>query len=225
MKKHIRFKTKYVSILLILCGCTNSTAPVTSPSIQRVNAPLSSNLKQNSNSLSSPSEQDNYRKPAKAQKVDASKTSEQSIHTISSFPKEKDPDLIKLAGSDIPSQWVYSKEKAVACRINQWSSYRLITNIKLELTNSTSQDPVNIVYTLVVKDSDGGIIRLHNYYKDMQANITEFEPPLKKGETKSIEAGTKYVPAFSVNLKECRVAKKNENFYTLNPEMKDHVSP
>jgi hypothetical protein len=197
MRNYIRFKIKYVPILLILCGCTNSTAPVTSPSLQQVNAPLANNLNPSVNDRSLP-------------------------------PKQDSPDSAnepKIAGSKVPGPPIISKDKAIICRVKEWASYPLGNDIKLEFTNLASQKPVNIVYTLMAKSSDKKIIRLYNYYIDRQSDITDFSPPLKKGESGIVDAGIKHVAASSVELQGCRVARENENFLTINPEMKGYKGP
>lgn len=142
--------------------------------------------------------------------------------TSSSTP---DPDSVRVAGSKTPDQWIYSRDKAVACRIKQWSSYPMETHIDLEFTNFAKQKPVNIVYTLIAKDSGGETIHLFNEYTDKQTNITDFNPPLNRGETKTVNFLKKYIASFSVELKECRIAQKNENFLTINPEMKGYQGP
>jgi hypothetical protein len=137
-----------------------------------------------------------------------------------------DPDEGKIGGSKTPSEWVYSKDKVVACRINKWSSYSLQTDIDFEFSNLKSEKPVNIVYTLVPKGRNGEIFRFFNEYTDKQSNITVFNPPLKKGQSKVDSYVRKFVGApVSLNLKGCQVARKGEDFWIINPEMRNYVRP
>jgi hypothetical protein len=130
-------------------------------------------------------------------------------------------EVPKVAGSELPDQWISSKDKAINCRIKKWTSYPSGTNIKIEFVNTASNKPVNIVYTLVIEDDEGGAIPIFNPYRSEQFTITDFKPLLKKGETRLIETEPKHVTAFSVKLKGCRIAMKQENYLTINPEMVD----
>ena len=138
---------------------------------------------------------------------------------------QESAEVPKIAGSELASQWVSSKDKAVNCRIKEWTSYPSGTNIKMEFANIASNKPVNIVYTLVVEDDKGGAIPIFNPYKSEQFNITDFKPLLGRGETKLIETEPKHVTAFSVKLKSCRTAIKHESYLTINPEMVDNGGP
>jgi hypothetical protein len=132
----------------------------------------------------------------------------------------------QVSGSKTPSKWLYSQDKVVACRIKQWASYSDTTYIDFEFTNLRSEEPLNIVYTVAPRAKNGKFIRLFNDYTDNQASLTDFRPPLKKGETKVDNYFRKFVwPSSSVELKGCRVAKKNETFWTINPEMQNYVGP
>jgi hypothetical protein len=137
-----------------------------------------------------------------------------------------DPDSSQVSGSKVPSKWFYSQDKTVACRIKQWSSYPSETYVDFEFTNLKSEKPVNIVYTVAPRTKSGEFIHFFNEFTNNQTSLTEFNPPLKKGETKIENYVRKFVlPSLSVELKGCRVAKKNENFWTVNPEMRNYVGP
>jgi hypothetical protein len=138
---------------------------------------------------------------------------------------QSNPDSSQLAGSKVPSKWLYSNNKSVACRIKKWSSYSLETKIDFEFYNLANKKPVNFVYTLSAKDDEGKLIRFVNVYTDKQTDITRFNPPLKKGKTKTYNFLRKYISPSSLELKECRVARPGEDFWTINPEMKDYEGP
>jgi hypothetical protein len=76
---------------------------------------------------------------------------------------------------------------------------------------------VNIVYTISAGDEHGEPISIFNSPKDERRNITEFQPPLKKNESRIDNLDLKYTLIHSVKLKNCRVALKGENDMTLNP--------
>jgi hypothetical protein len=151
--------------------------------------------------------------------------------TISDIALAKDiisqanQDSLKVAGSKISGKWIYGKNNSVACRIKKWSSSPLETNIDFEFSNLTNKKPVNIVYTLLAKDEKGDLVRFINVYTDKQTDITRFYPPLKKGKVKKLSFVVKYISPSALELKECRVAQPNENFLTINPEMKDYKGP
>jgi hypothetical protein len=198
MKKSIRFKSVYVPILLMICGCGNSKAPITLPSLQQIKSPLA-----------------NKSNPSGSESLQSSK---QNGH-------QKLAEVAKVAGSELPDQWVSSKDKTVNCRIKQWTSYPSGTNIKMEFMNISSNKPVNIVYTLFVGDDQGSAIPIFNPYRNEQFTITDFKPLLEKGQSSLVETEPKHVTAFSVKLKACRIATKSENYLTINPEMVDDGGP
>jgi hypothetical protein len=136
-----------------------------------------------------------------------------------------DPYSVQVAGSKSPSRWVYGKSKSVACRINKWSALPLETRMDFEFKNLTSKKPINVVYTIFAKDSNGNPARYINMYTDKQTDITRFNPLLKKGETRKFNFLMKHFSPSFLELKECRIAQKNEDFWTINPEMKDYVGP
>jgi hypothetical protein len=138
---------------------------------------------------------------------------------------ESTPEEPKLAGSDTPSKWVYSKNRSIACRIKQWRQGEYESYVDIEFLNVNSKKPVNMVYGLIATDKEGLVNRgLFNAYKDEQYNLTEFKPPLKKGQTKVSQIHKKYLKTWSkLDLTECRVSKSNESFLTLNPEMRNYV--
>jgi hypothetical protein len=141
---------------------------------------------------------------------------------ISSTPVKEER---RLSGSNTPSKWVYSKNKSVACRIKQWHQGEYESYVDIEFSNVNSRKPVNMVYGLIATDQEGQINRgLFNAYKDEQYNITEFKLPLKKGQKRISQVHKKYSKTWSkLELKECRASKSNENFWTLNPEMRNYV--
>lgn len=137
----------------------------------------------------------------------------------------------RIAGSKISGKWVYANNGLIACRIKEWyvtgaedlpESY-----IDVEVTNIKSKKPVNAVYELLAIDTKGQVLRtISNAYKDNQPNITDFKPPLKKGQTKVSHIYSKLLLVMSkIDLKNCRIARDRENAFTINPEMKDYVGP
>jgi hypothetical protein len=163
------------------------------------------------------------------QSISSSSTSANIISNNSQpkdLPNKPDPDSVKLAGSKKPGKLIFSKNKAISCRISKWSSYKLQgTSVDLEFTNLKNSKVFNVVYTLAAKDIDGGVVRLFNEYTDKQTNITSFDQPLRKGQKRTINFGRKYIPSYSVELKGCHAAEQNEDFWTINPEMKDYQGP
>jgi hypothetical protein len=132
----------------------------------------------------------------------------------------------QIGGSKTPSEWVYSKDRAVACRINKWASYSMETDVDFEFANLKSEKPVNIVYTVVPKLKSGRTASFFNFYTYNQSNLTEFDSPLKRGQVKVENYRIKNVlPSISMKLSRCRVAKKNESDLTVNPEMENYVGP
>jgi hypothetical protein len=137
-----------------------------------------------------------------------------------------DPDEGKIGGSKTPSEWVYSKDRAVACRINKWASYSMETDVDFEFANLKSEKPVDIVYTVVPKLKSGRTASFFNMYTYNQSNLTKFDSPLKRGQVKVENYRIKNVlPSVSMKLSRCRVAKKNESDLTVNPEMENYVGP
>jgi hypothetical protein len=194
-----------LSSMFLLCGCTTSTKSTVTSSPQDTS--LSSTKLVDSGTGGG---RDGSTRPARSASPSAT----------------SDPDAGQIGGSKTPSEWVYSKDKAVACRINKWSSYSLQTDIDFEFSNLKSEKPVNIVYTLVPKGKNGEIFRFFNEYTDKQSDITTFNPPLKKGQSKVNNYVRKFAGApVSLNLQGCRVAKKGEDFWTINPEMRNYVGP
>jgi hypothetical protein len=137
----------------------------------------------------------------------------------------------QIAGSKASGKWIYSSDGLIACRIKEW--YVLGTKelpesyINVEVNNVKSKKPVNAVYELLAIDNKGQALRtISNAYKDNQPNLTDFKPPLKKGQTKVSHIHSKLLFVMSkLDLKKCRVLGDNENHSTINPEMKDYVGP
>jgi hypothetical protein len=197
MKKSLKSKAIYILVLLTLCGCSNPSTPATLPLIQQVKAPSTSNPVIDNTQKSTPSN--------------------------SSFPSTPQSETAK---SDTTSEWVYSKNKVVACRINDWQSSSLETNANFEFSNLKSEKPVNIIYTLLLKDKKGKQLRFFNSYTDIQSDIIGFNPPLKKGQSRIHEYVRKYAGMpVSIEMKACRVARKGETFWTINPEMVNYKGP
>ncbi len=142
-------------------------------------------------------------------------------------PNKKD----RIAGSKVSGKWIYGNNGLIACRIKEW--YVVGTEelpesyIDVEITNIKSKKPVNAVYELLAIDKKGQVLRtISNVYKDNQPNITNFKPPLKKGETKVSHIHSKLLLVMSkLDLKKCRTSGEKEDFSTINPEMKDYVGP
>jgi hypothetical protein len=142
-------------------------------------------------------------------------------------PNKKD----RIAGSKISGKWIYGNNGLIACRIKEW--YVVGTEelpesyIDVEVTNIKSKKPVNAVYELLAIDKKGQVLRtISNVYKDNQPNITDFKPPLKKGETKVSHIHSKLLLVMSkLDLKKCRISGEKEDSSTINPEMKDYVGP
>jgi hypothetical protein len=149
----------------------------------------------------------------------------------SSSLKNKPNKKNRIAGSNISSKWIHSKNGAIACRIKEW--YVIGTEelpesyIDIEVINIKSKKPVNAVYELLAIDKKGQVLRtISNAYKDNQPNITDFKPPLKKGQTKVSHIHSKLLLVMSkLDLKNCRVSGDKEDASTINPEMKDYVGP
>lgn len=137
----------------------------------------------------------------------------------------------QIAGSKISGKWIYSSDGLITCRIKEWyviGTEELPTSyIDVEVTNIKSKKPVNAVYELLAIDTKGRAIRtISNAYKDNQPDLTDFKPPLKKGQTKINHIHSKLLLVMSkLDLKKCRVLRDNENYSTINPEMKDYVGP
>jgi hypothetical protein len=192
MEKSLKSKAIYILVLLTLCGCSNSSTPATLPSIKQVKAPSA-----------------NESNPITDQKSEP--------------PKQDKNGRLKLDGSEIPSQWIRSKDKAVSCRVKKWQAYKDTygsyqwTDVSLEFVNLASNKPVNIVYTIFAGDENGESIPIFDSPGKERRNITEFQPPLKKNESRIDKLDLKYTLINSVKLKNCRVALKGENDMTLNP--------
>lgn len=140
----------------------------------------------------------------------------------------------QVEGSNTPSKWIYSSDKAVGCRVKKWKqnyissdTYAVESYIDVEVTNINSKKPVNMVYELLVKTKEGAIDRgLFNAFKDKQATLTSFKPPIKKGGTKVAQIHIDFLSNWSqVDLVSCRVAKANETAKVLNPEMEGYKGP
>jgi hypothetical protein len=140
----------------------------------------------------------------------------------------------QLEGSKTPGKWIYSSDKTVGCRVKKWkqnyissNTYAVESYIDVEVTNINSKKPVNMVYELLVKTKEGAVDRgLFNAFKDKQANLTSFIPPIKKGGTKVAQVHIDFLSNWSkVDVVSCRVAKDNETAKTLNPEMEGYKGP
>jgi hypothetical protein len=224
MKKQIRFRTKYVLILLILCGCTNSTTPVTSPSLQQVKTPLANNP--------NPGGSDQSISP-KQESPDSEKTSQdKKVSNTSGESPETHPDTFR-SGSNIPSIWIYSKDGMVGCRINKWFGYGgTEQGVDFEFVNIKSKNPVNIVYRVNSIGVKGKVYRLLNFGSDNQVEYTKFIPSLKKGERKIDKIGLKYpsyhstqaINLLKIEIKDCRIKRDGENELTLKPEHVKYIN-
>jgi hypothetical protein len=142
-------------------------------------------------------------------------------------PNKKD----RIAGSKVSGKWIYGNNGAIACRVKEWyviGSKELSTSyIDVEITNIKSKKPVNAVYELLAINTKGQAIRtISNAYRDNQPDLTDFNPPLERGQTKVKHRGIKYLLDMSkLDLKNCRISRDNENYSTINPEMKGYVEP
>lgn len=203
MGENIKFKATYFSILLTLCGCSNSTAPITSPSLQQIN---------NSSD----------KKPSPNISISQNK----KITNASAETSESHPDTFR-SGSDVPSKWVYSRDGMVGCRVNKWFGYGgTEQGAKFEFINVKSKQPVNIVYRVNSIGVKGKVYRLLNPGSDNQVEYTRFTPPMKKGESKIEELSSKYpsyhstkaINLLKLEIKDCRIKKDGENETTLKPE-------
>jgi hypothetical protein len=202
MKKSLKSKAIYILVLLTLCGCSNSSTPAALPSIKQVKAPPANESNPITDQRSKPPKQDN-----------------------------REDFKLKLDGSEIPSQWIRSKDKAVSCRVKKWQSYKdkkvsyQWTDVSLEFVNFASNKPVNIVYTIFAGDENGESISIFDSPGKEQRNITEFQPLLKKNESRVYELDLKYTQVNSIKLKNCRVALKGENNMTINPRPINNDGP
>jgi hypothetical protein len=137
----------------------------------------------------------------------------------------------RIAGSKMSGKWIYGNNGLIACRVKEWyviGSKELSTSyIDIEITNIKSKKPINAVYELLAIDTKGQAIRtIPNTYKDNQPDLTDFNPPLERGQIKVKHRGIKYLLDVSkLDLKKCRILGDNENHSTINPEMKDYVGP
>jgi hypothetical protein len=137
----------------------------------------------------------------------------------------------RIAGSKVSGKWIYGNNGAIACRIKEWyviGTEDLATSyIDVEITNLKSKKPINAVYDLLAIDRKGEAIRtISNAYKDNQTNLTDFNPPLKEGQTKTNHMTFKFLLTMSkLDLKKCRILGDNENYSTINPEMKGEIMP
>lgn len=142
-------------------------------------------------------------------------------------PNKKD----RIAGSKVSGKWIYGNNGAIACRVKEWyviGSKELSTSyIDVEITNIKSKKPVNAVYELLAINTKGQAIRtISNAYRDNQPDLTDFNPPLERGQTKVKHRGIKYLLDMSkLDLKNCRISRDNESYSTINPEMKGYVEP
>jgi hypothetical protein len=129
-----------------------------------------------------------------------------------------------VAGSKTPGKWVYSKDKAVACRIKQWSSFltpQVVNHIEYEFINLKSEKLARIAYTILPKMKDGKVLQLFNEFTEKQSDIAELEVPLSKDQSKVHIFETKHELSIrSIELTGCRIAKSTETRLTLNPEMR-----
>jgi hypothetical protein len=202
MKKSLKSKAIYILVLLTLCGCSNPSTPATLPSIKQVKAPSANESNPITDQRSKPPKQDN-----------------------------RQDFKLKLAGSEISSQWIRSKDKAVSCRVKKWQAYRdknspyQWTDADLEFVNLASKKPVNIVYTIFAGDKNGEPMNIFTSSRKEQLMITEFQPPLKKNESRIDKLDLKYTKIHSLKLKGCRVALEGENYATVNPGILDGDDP
>jgi hypothetical protein len=150
------------------------------------------------------------------------------------FNLEKENTLNKkdrIAGSKVSGKWIYGNNGAIACRIKEWyvtgTEESPQSYINTEVINIKSRKPINVIYDLLLIDRKGQALRtFSNTYRDNQTNITDFKPPLQKGQTKITSIFSKVLLVMSkVDLKSCRVAEDNENYSTINPEMKGEIMP
>jgi hypothetical protein len=129
-----------------------------------------------------------------------------------------------VAGSKTPGKWVYSKDKAVACRIKQWSSFltpQVVNHIEYEFINLKSEKLTRIAYTILPKMKDGKVLQLFNEFTQKQSDIAELEVPLSKDQSKVHIFDTKNeLSIHSIELTGCRIAKSTETRLTLNPQMR-----